>query len=118
MSSNNKKIFQKVLTAVFVCVFAASALVVSNAYAEGDCMFLNPCDMEGIAESAVTALTGAVYVAGGVGVIICGIIWATALDNDGRVAMAKRRMTEIIVGVAVFALMDAIITVLGLRSDG
>jgi hypothetical protein len=55
-----------------------------------------------------------VYFAGGIGVIICGIVWATALDNEGRVGWAKRRLSEIAIGIVVFALFDVITGILGI----
>ena len=86
---------------------------------KGDCTSILPsdwCNGEGgimnIATLVVTILTGAVVVAGTIGIIFCGIIWMTARDNEAQVAKAKKRMFDIVVGLVAWVLLALIINLL------
>jgi hypothetical protein len=81
---------------------------------EGECTSLfSPswCDktsdsgIRNVAGFIVSILTGMVLTAGTIGVIICGYIWLTARDNAERVAMAKRRMLDIVIGIVAWGLL-------------
>ena len=79
---------------------------------EGDCTSILPgdwCNGEGgimnIVTLVVTILTGAVVVAGTIGIIICGVMWMTARDNEAQVAKAKKRMLDIVIGLVVWVLL-------------
>ena len=56
----------------------------------------------------VTILTGAVVVAGTIGIIICGFLWMTARDNEAQVAKAKKRMIDIVIGIVAWILLALI----------
>ncbi len=53
----------------------------------------------------IAILTGAVVVAGTIGIIICGVTWMTARENEAQVAMAKKRMLDIIIGLVAWVLL-------------
>ena len=53
-------------------------------------------------------LTGAVVVAGTVGLVICGVLWMTARENEAQVATAKRRMLDIVIGMVAWILVYAL----------
>lgn len=116
MSSKNYKNITRLCSfGLLAAVFVGLVCSAKVSAAAGDCIILQSyCDENGMANlfnDALEVLKGAVYVAGGIGVTICGVIWATALDNDGRVAKAKTRLSEIVIGVAVFAMFDLIMQV-------
>lgn len=82
---------------------------------EGQCTSILPggwCDNKdgigSIINMIVSILTGAVVVAGTVGIIICGFLWMTARDNEAQVAMAKRRMLDIVIGIVAWVLLALI----------
>ena len=62
---------------------------------------------------AVDLLTGGVVVVGTIGIVICGYIWMTARDNEAQVAKAKKRLIEIVIGMAVFVAIDLVVNLLG-----
>ena len=79
---------------------------------EGDCTSILPnswCTGDnGIANVInliVTILTGAVVIAGTIGIIICGFLWMTARDNEAQVATAKKRMLDIVIGIVAWVLL-------------
>ena len=57
-------------------------------------------------------MTGAVVVAGTIGIIICGVLWMTARDNEAQVATAKRRLLEIVIGIVAWGLISVLINFL------
>lgn len=61
-----------------------------------------------IVEMIVTVLTGAVVVAGTIGIIICGFLWMTARDNEAQVAKAKKRILDIVIGIVAWVLLALI----------
>lgn len=78
--------------------------------AEGSCAsiltaFCNDDGIESIIRMIVAILTGAVVVAGTVGIIICGFLWMTARDNEAQVAQAKKRMMDIVIGIIAWVLL-------------
>ena len=60
----------------------------------------------------VGILTAGVIVAGTVGIIWCGFLMLSARDNEAQVAQAKKRLVDIVIGVIVFGLAGAAITLL------
>ena len=62
-------------------------------------------DLGGLLGMIITVLTGVIVIAGTVGIIICGFLWMTARDNEVQVAMAKKRMLEIVIGIVAWALL-------------
>ena len=57
----------------------------------------------------LSVMTGAVVVAGSIGIVICGILWMTARENETQVATAKRRLLEIVIGIIAWALISVLI---------
>jgi hypothetical protein len=92
----------------------------------GDCTSILPsswCNKdnpENVKENGVTKglklvisiMTGAVVVAGTIGIIICGVLWMTARDNEAQVATAKRRLLEIVIGIVAWGLISVLINFL------
>jgi biotin transporter BioY len=62
----------------------------------------------------IRILSALVWVLGGVFIVICGVIWMTAMDDPGKVATAKKRILEIVVGMIAFLAIDLIIYWLGI----
>lgn len=54
-------------------------------------------------------MTGAIVVAGTIGIVICGILWMTARDNESQVVTAKRRLLEIVIGLVAWGLVSVLI---------
>lgn len=82
---------------------------------DGDCTSIldsSWCNSEdGIAKIVsliITILTGAVVVAGTIGIILCGFMWMTARDNEAQVAQAKKRMLDIVIGIIAWVLLALI----------
>jgi len=77
---------------------------------EGSCAsiltaFCNDDGITKIISLVINILTGAIVVAGTVGIIICGFLWMTARDNEGQVAQAKKRMLDIVIGIIAWVLL-------------
>ena len=53
---------------------------------------------------AIAIITGAVVVAGTVGIIYCGFLWMSAKDNEAQIATAKKRLLDIVIGIAAWSL--------------
>ena len=64
--------------------------------------------IQSIVSLIITILTGGVVVAGTIGLIICGVMWMTARDNENQVATAKKRMMEIVIGIVAWVLIYAL----------
>ncbi len=62
-------------------------------------------DLGGLLGMFIAILTGAIVLAGTVGIIICGFLWMTARDNEAQVAKAKKRLLEIVVGIIAWVLL-------------
>ncbi len=60
----------------------------------------------------VAVLTGAVAVAGAVGIIICAVLILTARDNEQQLATGKKRLMQVVVGIIAWALLAAIMNLL------
>ncbi len=57
-------------------------------------------------------LFGGMTVIAVIGVIICGIMYMTARDNEQQVAKAKKRLADVVVGLVILALIDIFINIL------
>ena len=66
-----------------------------------------------VLQSAIDILTVLVGIVGVIGITIVGIQYLTAGGSEEKTRKAKRRMLEIIIGIAVFVLMDALLKWLG-----
>jgi hypothetical protein len=60
----------------------------------------------------ISILTGAVVVVGSVGIVVCGVLWMTARDNEGQIAKAKKRLLEIVIGMIAFILFGLLANLL------
>lgn len=58
----------------------------------------------------LTVLTFGVGIAATVGIVITAILYITSRDDSGQLAKAKRRILEIVVGLAIYAAMWSIIS--------
>ena len=61
--------------------------------------------IEGILKLILSILVYGIGAAAVIGVVIEGIRYLTARDNEAQVAMAKRRLLEIVIGLALWAVM-------------
>lgn len=62
-------------------------------------------DLGALIGMIISILTGLLVIAAVVGLIICGVMWMTARDNERQVLMAKKRISEIVVGIAAWVLL-------------
>lgn len=75
-------------------------------------------DLGGIIGMIITILTGLIVVAGTIGIIICGFLWMTARDNEVQVLKAKKRISEIVVGLAIWVLLALLANLFLPRNTG
>ena len=54
-------------------------------------------------------LTWGVGIAGTLGIVICGIQYLTARDNEQQLVKAKSRLFNIVIGLALYAVMWAVL---------
>ncbi len=101
---NNK---QFVLLAI-VSIIVLSVSVSNSVFAADDCAILlsSFCDgnLGGLLSLIINILTGGVVVAGTIGIVWTGRIILTARDNQSEVERAKKRLIEIIIGLAVWSI--------------
>ena len=78
-----------------------------------DCVDTNILDgekgIEGLLKLIVEILLYGLGAAATVGVVIAGIVYLTARDNPQQVALAKRRLIEISIGLAAWAMLFALL---------
>lgn len=55
-------------------------------------------------------MTAGIAILGTIGVIVTGVLYLTARDNEGQIATAKRRLTQTVIGIVAFALFDVAIS--------
>ena len=65
------------------------------------------CGVYSILNLILTILTWGVGIAATAGLVISAIMYLTARDNESQVAKAKTRILEIVIGLALFAMMWA-----------
>ncbi|MBQ3293707.1 hypothetical protein IJG96_01055 [Candidatus Saccharibacteria bacterium] len=63
-------------------------------------------------QQAVSILSVVVGVVGAIGITVVGIQYLTAGGNEEQTRKAKRRLFEIVIGLAVYALISALLTFL------
>lgn len=66
-------------------------------------------DIEGILKLALKILVYGLGVAATAGVVIAGVMYMTARDSEQQVATAKKRLIEIAIGLAAWAVMFALL---------
>ena len=142
----NKSIFQKSLTCLFLIFFFVFALSTPAIAAKDDkavsdygkssneessiteTTFFgnveddgNGCGVWLVINIGLTILTYGVGIAATVGLVITAIIYITARDNASQLAKAKTRFFEIVVGLAIYAVMWGLVSWLipgGTFNDG
>lgn len=62
-----------------------------------------------VLNTTVTIFTAGIVVMGTIGIIWSGVLYMSARDNEAQVSQAKGRILQTVIGIAVFALMDALI---------
>ena len=65
--------------------------------------------IENMIKDIAGILTALIFIAGTGFIVYSGFIWATAGDNPSRVATAKKRILEIVVGLVFFMLINILI---------
>ena len=114
MCSNKRRWILCLILIVFFSVF-----VVSNTFAEESVIettfFGNlkddgkGCGIFTVLDLVLSILTGGVGIAAVVGISIVGIMYLTAGGNETQVAKAKSRLFNIVIGVAAYAVLYAIL---------
>lgn len=88
-----------------------------EAVEEGACTSLLPgawCNsrdgtgINNVVSLVLAIMTGGAAVAGTIGLIVCGIMWMSSRDDEVKVAKAKKRMADIVIGIVVWALIYAL----------
>lgn len=118
---------KRILGAVMavVAMFGLTMVMPSLAYAEEDCkdgvktsiLFGGGCYKEGedgegiykLLDLVLTIMTYGVGVLGTLGIVISGIQYATAGDNEGQTVKAKSRIFNVVIGLLLWAAMYAIL---------
>lgn len=118
---------KRILGAVMAVAAMLGLLMVapSLAYAEDDCkdgvktsiLFGGGCYKEGedgegiykLLDLILTVMTYGVGVLGTLGIVISGIQYATAGDNEGQIVKAKSRIFNVVIGLLLWAAMYAIL---------
>lgn len=65
--------------------------------------------IEKMIQDLANILTALIFIAGTGFIVYSGFIWATAGDNPSRVATAKKRILEIVIGLVFFMLINVLI---------
>ena len=101
-----RKIWQKVVAGV--TIMSASVLYALPAMAAttpSTSILDSSLDIEGMLKMALRILMYGLGAAAVLGVVIAGIIYMTARDNPQQVAVAKKRLIDIVIGLVAWALM-------------
>ena len=65
--------------------------------------------IENMIKDIAGILTALIFIAGTGFIVYSGFIWATAGDNASRVATAKKRILEVVIGLVFFMLINLLI---------
>ena len=106
------------ITAVLAMVGAVFAATPAYAATEGTAILdscWNPDDQDGegikcILKITVDILTVGVGVLGVLGIVIAGIQYLTSAGNEEQMRKAKRRIFEIVIGLAAYVLIYALLS--------
>ena len=117
-----KSIFRKISVSLcaLVAMIGVGLIAAQPVFADGeqDCTTILTgvdCDEEGggaifyVIRLAANILVGAIIVLGTIGIIISGVQIMTAGDDPGKVAAGRKRIIEIAIGIAAFALLDVLL---------
>ena len=112
-----KKVLSKLILPALIFAGMFSVLVAVPAFA-ADCeegqvdtsLFGCVDDKNGegiffILEIVLTVLTFGVGIAGTIGIVIAGIQYSTAKDNEQQIAKAKMRIFQIVIGMVIWAVL-------------
>ncbi|MDO4889134.1 MAG: hypothetical protein Q4A25_00350 [Candidatus Saccharibacteria bacterium] len=109
-----KKLLKKLILPALLLAGAIGLFATSPVFAEGEncvetSLFGTYCD-DGtgsgiffILEIILTVLTFGVGIAGTIGIVIAGIQYASARDNEQTIAKAKMRIFQIVIGMIIWA---------------
>ena len=113
-----KQILRKFILPTLLLAGMFGAVLTAPAFAvEGDnkcvetSLFGNYCDDGNgggiffILEIILTVLTFGVGIAGTIGIVIAGIQYSTAKDNEQQIAKAKMRIFQIVIGMSIWAVL-------------
>lgn len=109
-----KQIIKKLILPALLLIGLCGLLVASPVFAEDDgcvetALFGQVCDdgsgsgITFILKIIVTVLTFGVGIAGTIGIVIAGIQYSSAKDNEQQVAKAKMRIFQIVIGMVIWA---------------
>lgn len=111
-----KKTLKKLILPALLLASMVGVLATSPVFAaEGQCvetsLFGTYCDDGSgggiffILEIILTVLTFGVGIAGTIGIVIAGIQYASAKDNEQQIAKAKMRIFQIVIGMIIWAVL-------------
>lgn len=116
---------KKFLIGLMVTVLGIVGVMVASenkVYAEGSCggveTAIIDCDegegdgIKGVLKLVVDIMTMGIGILGVFGIVLVGIQYLTAGGNEAQMTKAKRRMMEIVIGLAIYAAIYAIVTFL------
>ena len=109
-----KKSIIKIASVILILLTVAFLPVASVFADDPDCAILDCSQgINGVLNLVVNILTIGVGILGVVGITIVGIQYLTAGGNEEKTRTAKRRLFEIVIGLAVYAVMYALLNWLG-----
>lgn len=130
MRNKMNKYLRIAAIAVFVVLAAGFVTTVATRPAMAECetavLPKEWCDGDNdimdVVKFVVGMLAGGVTFIGIVGIVICGVMYLTARDNEAQVAKAKKRLIDVIIGVVIWVLFafgaNGILTLLVPKADG
>lgn len=74
-----------------------------------DTNILPDTDIEGLLKILLNVLVYGLGAAAVLGVLICGVQYMTARDNEQQVATAKKRLYEVVIGLVAWAVMFTVL---------
>ena len=127
MRNKMNKYLKIAAIAVFVVLAAGFVTTVVTRPAMAECETADEwCDgnndIMDVVKFVVGMLAGGVTFIGIVGIVICGVMYLTARDNEAQVAKAKKRLIDVIIGVVIWVLFafgaNGILTLLVPKAEG
>ena len=111
----SKKTFLKLLIA-FIIAILGQAMVINPTYADcqdgyaettvlGCVETKDGCGLFMAINITLTVITSGATVLGILGIVISGIMYASARDNEAQVAKAKKRILEVVIGLALWTFL-------------
>ena len=109
-----RRIWQKVMAGMAAIGAAVTTTVLGALPVMADgpsTSILDPSlDVQGILSLVLKILMYGLGAAAVLGVVIAGIIYMTARDNPQQVAVAKKRLIDIVIGLVVWAIMYTLLS--------